>query len=726
MYRHHLRYRRLFFSISAWIAFSSPAIGAVPSQPTPTPSIATATEQATSVRNPVPIEGFVRRLPDDGPRQEGQSSGIDGLAWQEGRSAYRKNAWPEAQRFFGKVIKEHPESPLVPSAKAFLVELLLRDDVTGEIRSEAIQEYKKLLRDHPQSSNARRAEWRVADLYFEQGAFQEAQAFYENAMAHSANLPFDRHRALLGLGYTFMAMGKWSDAEHAFADVRKRSEDDQLLQGATLGLAHTLFRAQRFSEAEPIYDVGYRRWPHLLREDPLALQRYAVTQVKLRHEASARELMLLFYNLYPRHEYAATALLHVAESLRAGARQPLAEFVYALIPSLYPDSAWDATAKLRLAALRAENMLPAGSNSLGLTISAMIHNVPIPDQTDASYRALLEQIATREANGPMGSEALYYLGKEYENAGDMHRALRAYKEITLRATNKNDPWAMKSAERLSAILTPWIEAAIASRDDLTVVSLFHRQGATAEQRYARSPLLLNIAESHRRLGFSPEAARLYQQILKSHHDSALLEAALIGLGKIYLDQRDPEAARKVLERYRFQFPLGRYDGEGLHLLIDAMRQQRDLQGLLHLCRMWLLRHPVHPERPAMYVQLAKTLGELEKLDESALAYEEAFKAGMAQSSDLLVSYADTVSRSNRHERAIAAYQSVLAHKPNAAHADWARLQTARHWTALKQYERATVALAELDVADDPLLNRLSASLQTSVRAANHSRRPEGL
>ncbi len=665
-------------------------------------------------------------LPDDGPRQEGQSSGIEGLAWQEGQSAYRKNAWPEAQRFFGKIVKEHPESPLAPSAKAFLVELLLQDEVSGKTRSEAIQEYKTLLRDYPQSPNARRAEWRIADLYFEQGAFQEAQAFYENAMAHSVNLPFDSNRALLGLGYTFMAMGKWSDAEHAFANVRKRSEDEQLLQGATLGLAHALFREQRFSEAQPIYHLSYQRWPHLLRGDPLSLQRYAVTQVKLHQEVSARELMLLFYNLYPRHEYAPAALLHVAEGLRAGAKPMLAEFVYALIPVLYPYNESGTTAKLRLAALRAETMLPAGSNSIGLTVSAMIHGVPVPDQTDTSYRSLLEEIATREGSNPMGSEARYYLGKGYEHAGDTNRALQTYKEITLRATNKNDLWAMKSAERLSALLTPWIEAAIASRDDLTVVSLFHRQGAMAEQHYGRSPLLLNIAESHRRLGFSPEAVRLYQQILKSHTDSVLLETALIGLGGIYLEQRDPEAARKVLERYRFQFPIGKYNAEVLHLLIETMRQQRDLQGLLHLCRMWLLRHPVHPERPAMYVELAKTLGELDKLDESALAYEEAFKAGAVQASTTLVSYADTLSRLNRHERAITAYQLVLAKKPNVSHADWARLQTANHWAALKQYDRAIVALAELDGMDDPIINRLSASLKTSVRAVSHSRKQEGL
>jgi tetratricopeptide (TPR) repeat protein len=273
---------------------------------------------------------------------------------------------------------------------------------------------------------------------------------------------------------------------------------------------------------------------------------------------------------------------------------------------------------------------------------------------------------------------------------------------------------------------PWIEAAIASQDDLTVVSLFQRQGVMAESRYARSPLLPDIAESHRRLGFAPEAVRLYQQIIKSHHDSAWLESALIGLGKIYLDQRDPEAARKVLERYRFQFPLGKYEGEVVHLLIEAMRQQRDLQGLLHLCRTWLLRHPVHPERPAMYVQLAKTLGELEKPDESALAYEEAFKAGAVQSSETLVAYADTLSRLNRHERAIAAYHAVLEKKPNADQADWARLQTAKHWTVLKQYDRATVALAEIDGTDDRMLNRLASSLKTSLRAAGRSRRPEGL
>lgn len=674
----------------------------------------------------VSIERLAHPLPDGGPRAEGQSLGIDGLAWQEGQSAYNKGAWVEAQRFFGKIVKDHPESSLVPSAKAFLAELSLRDEASGQNRSEVIQEYKKLLRDHPQSANARRAEWRIADLYFEQGWFQEAQAFYEQAMAHSLHLPFDGNRALLGLGHTFMATGKWRDAEHAFANLRKRSEDDQLLQGATLGLAQALFRQQRFSEAQPMYELSYRRWPHLVKGNPVALQQYAVTEVKLRHDVSARDLMLLFYNLYPRHDYAPMALLHVAENLRRADQRPLAEFMYALIPSIYPQSQLDSKIKLRLATLLTQTRVSGEGDILSPIIGAMVRNVPAPIETNAAYRALLEEIALREADNPTGSEALFYLGQEYESVNDLNRAIGTYKEITFRTTGGGESWAMKAAERLSAILAPWIEAAIASDDDWTVVNLFHRHGAMAEHRYARAPVLLDIAASHQRLGFTTEAVRLFQEVVKAQKDSALVETALIGLGKLYLDQRDPEAARKVLERYRFQYPLGKYEGEALRLMVSAMREQRDLQGLLHLCRTWLLRHPVHRERPAMYLQLAKTLGELEKLGESALAYEEGFKAGATHSAATLLSYADTLSRLHRHESAIAAYQSVLATKPNISQAEWAQLQIAKHWTALKQYDRATVALAELDVADDQMINRIATSLKHSLQMVRKSHQAEGL
>lgn len=664
-------------------------------------------------------------LPDEGPRAEAQPEGIDGLAWQEGQAAYHKGAWEEAQRLFSTIVQRHPQSPLVPSAQAFLIELSLRRDSSGRARSEAIQAYKKLLRDYPQSQNAKRAEWRIADLYLEQGWLQEAQAAYEQSMAHSLHLPFDGNRALLGLGYTFMAMRKWVEAERAFLQMRKRSDHDLLLQRATLGLAHALFRQGRQPEAQAFYDVCYRRWPQQFRLDPLALHRFASTQVELHHDATARELLILFYNLHPRHEYAPSAVLHVADGLVA-ARPDRAEFFYALVLSIYPQSLQATMAQMRLATLRADRMLPSGENSVGLTVAAMMHDVPDPDQSETAYRSSLQAIAIQHAEDALGSEALYRLAKYFEKVDDMSHALLMYKEAAMRAGRTGDPWPSRASERLSAVLKPWMEAALKSRDDLTLVTLFHRHGPDADQLYAHSPLLLEIADAHRRLGFSLEAVRLYQQLAKTSKNPSLLETALVGLGKTYLDQEDPQAARKVLERYRFQFPTGRYESEALELLVEAMERQQDYQGLLHLCRHWLLHHPRHPARPQMYLRLAKTFVRLEKTEEAALAYEEAFKAGAPQTTDRLLAYADTLSRLNRHRQAITAYRAVLDKKPPARQAEWAQLQIAKHWYAMNQYDRATVAFAELGQTDDAIINRYASAFLGSLRAARRHSEGEGL
>lgn len=714
-----------FLSGIVWLTLSQAAFGASPVGPDNRSTATAGPSHVASDRTQEEAEPPGPPMPDEGPRAEGQPEGIDGLAWQEGQAAYRKAAWEDAQRFFDTIVQHHPHSPLVPSAQAFLIELSLRRDSSGRARSEAIQAYKKLLRDYPQSQNAKRAEWRIADLYLEQGWLQEAQAAYEQSMAHSLHLPFDGNRALLGLGYTFMAMRKWVDAERTFLNMRKRTDHDLLLQRATLGLAHALFRQGRQSDAQAFYDVCYRRWPTAFRMDPLALQRFASTQVELRHDASARELMIVFYNLHPRHEYAPSALLYVADSLLA-AKPSHAEFFYALLPSIYPQSVQTTMAQMRLSTLRADRTLPAGENSVGLTVEAMMHNVPDPDQSETAYRSILQAIAIQHVEDALGSEALYRLAKYYEKTDDMSHALLMYKEAAMRAGRTGDPWPSKASERLSAVLKPWMEAALKSRDGLTLVTLFHRHGPNADQLYAQSPLLLEIAEAHRRLGFSLEAVRLYQQLAKTGKNPSLLETVLIGLGRTYLDQEDPQAARKVLERYRFQFPTGRYESEALELLVAAMDRQQDYQSLLHLCRNWLLHHPQHPGRPQMYLRLAATFLRLEKTEEAALAYEEAFKAGALQTTDRLLAYADTLSRLSRHQQAIAVYRAVLDKKPPARQAEWAQLQTARHWHALKQYDRATVALAELGQTDDAIVNRYASALRGSLQAARRHSDGEGL
>jgi len=219
-----------------------------------------------------PAEEAFGSLPDDGPRLEGQSQGMDALALQEGINAYGKGEWAQARRFFDKIISQQPESALTPTALTFLAETALRENNSNGNRLEAIDRYKTLLRDYPQSMNAKRAEWRMADVYLSQGWQQEAQSMYERAMAHNPQ-SLDGERALLGTGYIALGAKKWSDAEHTFEDLRKKSSHDQIVLHATIGLATALYRQHRIQEALALYDLSYRRWPRAVRMNPTALGR---------------------------------------------------------------------------------------------------------------------------------------------------------------------------------------------------------------------------------------------------------------------------------------------------------------------------------------------------------------------------------------------------------------------------------------------------------------------
>jgi len=81
----------------------------------------------------------------------------------------------------------------------------------------------------------------------------------------------------------------------------------------------------------------------------------------------------------------------------------------------------------------------------------------------------------------------------------------------------------------------------------------------------------------------------------------------------------------------------------------------------------------------------------------------------------LLAYADLLAQMKRYQEAIDVYHTVVEKKPDQAQLQWARLQIVRGWQALKQHDRATVALAELGQTDDALVTRFSSSFHESIK-----------
>lgn len=178
-------------------------------------------------------------------------------------------------------------------------------------------------------------------------------------MAHNAQSP-DGERALLGLGYTAVALGKWRAAELTFEDLRKRSSHDQILLHATVGLASSFFHQRRIQDASAMYDLAYRRWPKSMRMNPLALGRYATIQLDLHHDVIGQGLLLQFYNLYPAHPDASAILLRLADSLQSSKYLPSAELFYGFISTHYADSPQASAPRLFEATSQLETLGKAG------------------------------------------------------------------------------------------------------------------------------------------------------------------------------------------------------------------------------------------------------------------------------------------------------------------------------------------------------------------------------
>jgi tetratricopeptide (TPR) repeat protein len=332
-----------------------------------------------------------------------------------------------------------------------------------------------------------------------------------------------------------------------------------------------------------------------------------------------------------------------------------------------------------------------------------------------SPRQLFESSAKQYEDSPVGSEALFHLGQALERAGKQEDALKAYERGVQRAGKlENDPWPEKSGAQLVRFMRPRLEAALKAGDDFELINLFHRNGPFADRLYAGTELLLKVAEAHRRLGFPIESARLFQSLIRNSKAETFHEVALMGLGESYLEQKDMRAARAVFERYRLQFPVGRFAGQALLGILTSFEGEGNTAGLVKLGKQWLIHNPRHPDRALVQLKVADALRQAKRDPEAASLYEAVLKAGTDLSALDRLRYADVLARLNRQEPALALYKQALVAGLEAEEEAWAQLQIVQLARGVKRDEFARNGLRALNENSDSLVRRMAAVLQTEL------------
>nr|MBI3612539.1 tetratricopeptide repeat protein [Nitrospirota bacterium] len=659
-------------------------------------------------------------LPDTGPRYDLSPDGPTTPLLVQGLLAYTRRAWSEAEASFRQLLVQDPNSPLADTTQAFLAELYVSGPPTEHRGQAAIEAYRRIIRDFPQTSNAERAYWRIGDLYAGMDMRVEAQAAYEQG---AAALPAgaDLDRAWLGLATTYAAEQRWPEAERIFKRLNGQSADDEIRRYGTLALADLLYAKQQFQSAQTVYEAVDRQWPEFFKGRPLSFLHAIENARRVGQWGRVRRWAMLFYNLYPRSAQAPLALVEIGDAFHHERVPARAVRFYAEAITGYPDTMGAGLGLVRLAELGLEQATGDAQHLVRSTVAALFQTGPTPN-LDATQRSkTLREVADAKADSVAGSEALYRLGEHYEALPDQARALAAYRELVLRAGQvADDPWPTAAGHRLSVLLLPQLKEAFKQSNDLHTITLFYPLWGSDEQIFADQETVLQAADVYRRSGFTAEAVRLCQYLLRRSSDGPTKEEALFSLGQAYLDQDDFVAARQVYERYRLQHPLGRRKAEALLNLARVHYGLRNDETVVRVLRRWLALFPVHPARQEARVMLAHALVDIGQPDEALHIYADMERAGvLGRQSGVaaLIQYADLLQASKRYDDAVTRYWQALRASPDAAQTDWVRIQLARVWRTQGHRPEARKLLKELhQLTTDELLARLAASMQADLAA----------
>jgi TolA-binding protein len=651
-------------------------------------------------------------LPDDGPRYESPEKGPDGSLFTDGIAALGQERYQDAEQIFDSLVKNFPTSPLVEASRAFLADLIAKGG-TDHQRRQAIDAYRALIRADRFSANAPRARWRIGDLYAQGGWLIEAKASYEQALAES---PKEAPRALLGLGLVYLEGMQWKDAVHTFQQLKMRSEDERLIVPATFGLAEALGRAKQWDKAQSAYESGIRRWPAAFKLRPVSMLLFADVKARLQKHAEARALLEQFYNLYPTHAEAPSALIQIGDSWRQAARLDRAKTLYAAVIQKHPGTYQESVARMRLAEVARESFVQEPKAGPELGIEAMLEGRPAVDADSRAQEDMLEQIAQAYAGVELGSEALFHLGEHVESLDRRLDAIDVYRRVSDRkGLIVEDPWPEAAGRRLVTILGPWMVAALHSQDDLTAVNLFHRHGAFGEELYAGNAILLQLAEAHHRLGFSPQAIKLFRSLVRDAVPDAIREKAFVGLGLAYLEQQDWPAARRVFERTLLQYPMGQSRPTALKHLAETLHRQGEWNAVIRVCRLWLRRADARAIASSEGLRVRHLLAHAQlaigHASEALETLARTIPAASAKIPDASLRYADQLLVAGQYEQAATRYLYVIQATSSPTDAEWARLQLAKVRRAQKRYGDARVLLQEVQsMTTDDLVGRISAAL----------------
>ena len=195
------------------------------------------------------------RLVDEYPK----SDYVDDAYYAIGTIEYLYlNNYPKAVEAFRKVVVDHPAAPLALQAQRTLAEIY---EKKYQDPRRAIAEYQKLLETMGSREAAEEIQYRIGEVYFDQGDYEQARNEWMQLAKQSPKSDW-ADNALYRAGSSYFLQGRYSEALSVYQDTAARYPDSDVRVELKFWIANALEELERFDEALEQYRALEKIYPN--------------------------------------------------------------------------------------------------------------------------------------------------------------------------------------------------------------------------------------------------------------------------------------------------------------------------------------------------------------------------------------------------------------------------------------------------------------------------------
>jgi tetratricopeptide (TPR) repeat protein len=530
----------------------------------------------------------------------------DALNYWLGEVYFKSDNFPRASLYYLKVIQDYPNSSYSPLALYSLGFCSFR----AEKFKEALDYFLALEQKHPNEPQVKDAGFKIIECLYSlknyPGLREKAQSYIKRYPDEASRMPYlyfylaeseyylnnlsaavecyakslkdTRDEKIkifsgLGLGWSYLKLGKYPEAEAHLASIREEVLDNRGWEAYILGRATLLAQTGKLKEADIFYsrliekakDAGIILLGYLGKGDSFySLGEYAKAAAAYRQALaqprqggqSLEALDKLHYNLglaLAKQGELKDALNEFQKVAGSGDGQQIKAGALVQIADLYRDSA-----EYSKAVEAYNNLLAAYPESLYAGyVKYQLGSLYIKRKDFESAINILKQLRGSAARERFSENAAYALGLAYYQKGDYLLAIEAMDE--LRKGCKDKALAAQSAYLTASSLYNL-------GDYKKALDSFKEALAISQDTRLSQKIEYGLADTYYQLGNEEEALARFKALRSRYPGSPLTSQAVFWLASYYYQNDDPELAARYFLSLIQDFPESGLSAEAYYSL----------------------------------------------------------------------------------------------------------------------------------------------------------------